>query len=606
MIKEDIKNYEDVITYIQQDLDLGGYEPVPEGLDKRGYNEWINSVLKEHPEYLRDWRWRITHLYHITTKDSGKKVIFVPNKVQRMFLKLNELFNKLIVLKSRQLGMTTLVCIKLLDIALFESNKDIAMIAHTKIAAQEIFSKKAQYAINNLPDSVRAGINITKNAWGEIQVQKKNGDMNMFTVKNTSRGTTPTNTHISELGKLSKESPIVAEEIVTGSLSAVATNNEVIIESTAEGAVGHFYDLFMTSWNQRDKIIPGSFTASQLCFPVFFPWMLDTDNIDTIKETELMTYKDMEVDDIDWRIFQEENQLSDKELTWYYTKWNGLMKNTNRLFQEYPTNPMDAFIASGQCYFSQRRIADLLLGAEKTVVPRTYIIEGEELVNEWNGPLKIYFKPEKKYTYVVGGDVGQGLDNGDFSTMAVVCEQTGTLCAVYRARIEPDSFADELVVVAKYFNNAKIVCESNKDGLWVNTKIFNTIGYSNIYIQQAYDTVNKKYSKKLGWETTKKTRDLSLNALRKQFASTKEWYNKELLEEMQTFVMNKRGRFEAATKCHDDLVMCTAIAYGYLNFSANKEVKKEENSEKMTLMHVAFGEITMEQYLNYMKKQKNS
>ena len=81
----------------------------------------------EHRARLVDQHWRLNNLYYITDK-KGKQVKFKMTLEQLEYFE-NE-WSRNIILKARQLGFTTEVCIIQLDAALFMSDK-CALIAHT-------------------------------------------------------------------------------------------------------------------------------------------------------------------------------------------------------------------------------------------------------------------------------------------------------------------------------------------------------------------------------------------------------------------------------------------------------------------------------------------
>ncbi|RYZ97046.1 MAG: terminase, partial [Moraxellaceae bacterium] len=81
----------------------------------------------EHIAKLKDKLWRLNNLYFITNKQ-GKKVRFRMTKEQLEYFE-NEAHRN-VILKARQLGFTTEVCIIHLDSAMFEASK-CALIAHT-------------------------------------------------------------------------------------------------------------------------------------------------------------------------------------------------------------------------------------------------------------------------------------------------------------------------------------------------------------------------------------------------------------------------------------------------------------------------------------------
>lgn len=70
--------------------------------------------------------WRLNSLYYITDKE-GKQIRFQMTPEQLEYFE--SMHTRNIILKARQLGFTTEVCIIQLDAALFESAK-CALIAH--------------------------------------------------------------------------------------------------------------------------------------------------------------------------------------------------------------------------------------------------------------------------------------------------------------------------------------------------------------------------------------------------------------------------------------------------------------------------------------------
>lgn len=569
------------------------YNDIPKGLDKKEYNKWIIDTLKATPSLIRDWKWRVTHLYHIVTKE-GNKILFFPNKAQQRFIELLDKYDRFVILKSRQLGMSTFVAIYFLDKIIWEDNKDAGFIAHTKDAAQDIFDKKVLFALENTPDAIKAMIDVTGKNAKKLKILKKSGSTNNYNVLVSSRGGTYHYTHISELGKMSKANPEKAAETLKGSMSSIAGGNKLFIESTAEGASGLFYETFMSSWKLRSKFTEGSIANSMLCFPLFFNWTYDEDEI--AKITTTIDVRDMDVLDIEWLEFQKDNDLTDQQLTWYYMKWLQLNKDTNSLFQEYPTTAEDAFLASGQCMFSQKKLSELMLHADENKPIKRYDTLGGELsLNPYGGPFYVFKEPVKGRKYILGADTGEGLSDGDYSTCAVVDSLTQEPVAFYWAREAPYEFAATVNCIGKWYNNAIVGVETNQNGYYVNDRLVKDFVYPNMYIQQIYDNITRTYTKKVGWDQNQKTRKKALIDFKTVFSKTPFWYFKPLLEEMMTFVMNKRGKFEALPGKHDDLVMCTAIAYGIIGAKQSEEVTPEK--KRISRMGVAFGDCTIEEFL---------
>lgn len=79
---------------------------------------------------------------------------FKPNDAQKRFM--DRLWYRNIILKARQLGFTTLICILWLDQALFNANQNCGIIAQDLPTVFSIFKDKIKFAYDNLPEQIRA------------------------------------------------------------------------------------------------------------------------------------------------------------------------------------------------------------------------------------------------------------------------------------------------------------------------------------------------------------------------------------------------------------------------------------------------------------------
>ncbi len=151
-LSEALKN---LIGLERQAYDIDG----PEGDNSvKQLSELMDSfvsggVMKpEHLKLLADRDWRLNNLYWITDKE-GKPTRFRMTPEQREYSR--GIHTRNIILKARQLGFTTEVCIIQLDAALFESAK-CALIAHTLNDAKRLFREKVKYAYDKLPAEIKA------------------------------------------------------------------------------------------------------------------------------------------------------------------------------------------------------------------------------------------------------------------------------------------------------------------------------------------------------------------------------------------------------------------------------------------------------------------
>lgn len=213
-------------------------------------------------EQLSSKLWRLTHLYHITDK-SGKEILFNLNWAQQQLF--DREWHQMLVLKARQLGVTTYFAINFLDDCFWYKNTHAGIIAHRKEDAEDIFKKKVKFAYDKMPKWTRAFNSATNDRVGELSFE--NGSS--YRVSTGFRSGTYQRLLVSEFGKICAKSPDVAKEIITGSLNTVSSDQIVAIESTAEGREGYFYDFCQKAEALQQSGRP--LTKMDMRF-FFFPW----------------------------------------------------------------------------------------------------------------------------------------------------------------------------------------------------------------------------------------------------------------------------------------------------------------------------------------------
>ena len=74
-----------------------------------------------------------------------------------------------VILKSRQHGITTFICILFLDICLFIPNIHAAIIAHNREDAEDFYHRNIKHAYDNLPSYVRNKVKADRSIRGRGQ-----------------------------------------------------------------------------------------------------------------------------------------------------------------------------------------------------------------------------------------------------------------------------------------------------------------------------------------------------------------------------------------------------------------------------------------------------
>jgi hypothetical protein len=170
-----------------------------------------------------------------------------------------------IVLKCRQIGMTTLFCIDGLDSVLWNDNFQAGIVAQTLDDASNIFKDKLKFAFDNLHPAIRALFRLVGDSAKEMAFSHGSA----IRVGTSLRSSTLQFLHISEFGKICAKDPEKAREIITGSLNTVHIGQRIIIESTAEGREGRFFDMCQ----EAEALQKSGKPLGSLDFRFrFFPW----------------------------------------------------------------------------------------------------------------------------------------------------------------------------------------------------------------------------------------------------------------------------------------------------------------------------------------------
>jgi hypothetical protein len=220
------------------DVSRQDWEELGEEFKGLGIEEAQALLIKR----LGSRRWRLDNLYKVT--DEKANVLTFKMRFAQKLLFLSMWFCN-IVLKSRQHGITTFMCILLLDTCLFNSNMHTAIIAHNKEDAKDFFTKKVKFAYDNLPNWLKAGFKAKQDAVGVLSFD--NGSS--IRVTTSGRSGTYQMVHVSEFGKMCAKFPAKAQEVITGTLNTIHPGQIVTIESTAEGREGKFYEMTKDAMN---------------------------------------------------------------------------------------------------------------------------------------------------------------------------------------------------------------------------------------------------------------------------------------------------------------------------------------------------------------------
>jgi hypothetical protein len=442
---------------------------------------------------------------------SGRNVPLIANPVQLQYEAERRPAN--IVLKARQLGITTWVAGQFFLRTITRPGTMTVQVAHTQEAAQSIFRIVRRY-LRCLPESLCRGAlrNAQINA-RQIVFPGMDSEYRVETAgaPNAGRGLTITNLHCSEVARW----PGDAAEILQGLRAALSPAGELVLESTPMGASGCFWK----EWQDAE-------TTGMVRH--FFPWWLQP-------AYSGCAVPQASLDETEERLVREQG-LSLEQIGYR----RRIRKNFRGLAaQEYAEDPHACFLASGACIFDTAAIDGRMLELR------------EPASREAAGNLHIWLAPVRGRDYLVSVDPAGGGTEGDFTAAQVIDLATGLQCAELRATLTPLEAAQEAAALARRYNNALLVVERNNHGAGVLAHLRGVCRYGRVYQEAGQD----------GWLTSAVTRPRILGRLGSALVESPGIFSSErLLRECRSFVRHANGRTEAQAGEHDDCLMAMAIA----------------------------------------------
>lgn len=290
-------------------------------------------------QFSDQW-WRINNLYWIVDK-AGKRVRFTPNSSQEALYR--NMWYRNVILKARQRGFTTFLCIYALDSCLFNRDYAAGIVSHNLEDSKKIFRTKIKFPYDSLPEGIRQTIRADNDRAGEYVFS--NGSS--ISVSTSYRSGTLQFLHVSEYGKIAAKNPERAIEIKTGAFEAVPRDGVIVVESTAEGSGGDFYDMVGKARKLAEK--GSELTRMDYRF-IFEPWWANPEY--SLDEDILITEEHHRYFDA---LADNGIELTEDQKRWYVGKLEVL---GDKMRREYPSTPDEAFETSieGAYYANEMRV----------------------------------------------------------------------------------------------------------------------------------------------------------------------------------------------------------------------------------------------------------
>ena len=278
--------------------------------------------------YLPSKLWRLNNIYTIVDK-YGNRIIFRMNRAQHKVYAASLRHPRLIILKSRQQGISTLWLVSFFDDTVCNQDFSIGLMAQGLDESSTLL-ERTKILWDELGSDIKQFLRVGMRTNNTKEFSLTNGS-NIF-VRTSFRSTTLQRLHISEMGKIANKNPEKAKETKTGTLQAIAQGNTVVIESTAEGD-NMFKDMWDNSVMYTHALSPKDF------FPVFLSWLDDPDCVveidQPVNDKQKEYFKDIEA--------EVGIKLSRQQKNFWIVQYRELGE---KIYQEYPTTAVEAFMAT--------------------------------------------------------------------------------------------------------------------------------------------------------------------------------------------------------------------------------------------------------------------
>jgi hypothetical protein len=559
----------------------------------------VLSQLKDDP------LWHFSK-FQIEKFGTGELIPFELNNVQRILhyrcerQKKKTGFVRQVVLKPRRSGLSTYCLARFFRAALLGQNMRVAIIAHDEPTTITLFNM-VRLMLKHYPTPLKPKEGYSGKrelSFSDLNVRFRLGTAGGSDIV----GDQIKHLHCSEVSRWGDKAFDYAGALLRN--VAIAEGTEVILESTARGMGGYFYDSYWSAYKEESR---GGWEATFFPWYVFDDYTLPFDSDAEKEEFEASVGKDPRYGgDEENRLLEESvsYDLGDKDPETFKVslenlKWRRLSIDVNcqgsldQMHQDYPTSSREAFLATGRMVFNRDALERIRSRVEAQKKPEKYTLPTNRsdatngtlkylMEPDPTGELELYAEPIPNREYRIGVDVAEGIEvndrDTDWSVAVVIDGFTLEQVAHLRTKVDPDQLAWKIVTLAQYFNEALVVVERNNHGLVTLRSLLDKHNYTNLYNEMRLDERGQKRTKRVGFLTTIKSRPQLIDTLRELLRDESFLIRSPVLvDELMTFVTLPNGKEAANTGAHDDCVMSAALAcWGATRHPANRIFLNEQ------------------------------
>lgn len=478
----------------------------------------------------RDFRYFVRTYVHIEDKSSRTGYTLfepLPHQEETIDALLNE--RRLIVLKARQLGLTTTVMAFVLWLSLFQPGFSALVLSHKDEYAKSNVSRlRLMYSL--LPGWMRQRLPVPNQASNSFVLEFGNGQvstvMSMPATAKVGASMTLDFIFLDEFGLM--EYADQAYDTLVPTIDAASNSPRkgcvLAVCSTARGSANAFARMWRAKTTMRK---------------LFFPWTASPNFTQADYDREAADY-------------------AAKGEPW-------------RIYQERPASPEEAFRKSGAAYFPNLPAIEDCLAFPSHL--RGRLAEGEDgepvFVPDPAGPLRLAEEsPDPGAFYAIGVDPAHGVGSDSTVAVAFAYDTAGDpyVAAYWESNTtEQAEAALQVDLLGRWFAGAQraalLVPETTGGHAELFIHVWRSREYPNLYTFISPSNRRRRLAPSYGINTagTGGKRNLVLGRLAEYLPSLGNVYP-ELREELGTFVRREGTEFAAAdVGCHDDHVLAASI-----------------------------------------------
>ena len=499
---------------------------------------------------------------------------------QKQIIKSYEKFNRNIITKPRQAGVSTTTAAYIAAKCAFgdpENPHKVLILANKQTLAQE-FLKKVKDFLDQIPywvwgiDDIEESY-LDTDSKGHLKLKSTKCEIRaLATSKDALRGFTPTFLVMDEAAFIDNGADVFGAALASlgtgGRISLISTPNgmDPLYYKTYNGAKSkdNTFNIVEMKWHQDIRYNRG------------LRWLKGEDTeikCDSVGRTKLRweysgkTYETTESSIDDYEVMLKDGW---KPSSPWYEEMSADMGYPKKIAQELDVS----FIGSGGNVVDDEHVS---FHEENNVLEPDVMTEMERSMWIWK-------KPIEGHKYILGCDVSRG-DGKDSSTIVILDFDGLEQVAEFQAKIPPDVLAEVVFKYGNMYSAYTIVDITGGMGVATVLKLMD-MGYKHLHYD---DPKSRKLSQKYARSKYKegdKVPGFNVGNTRLQMVSELEEHIREgktiirsqrMIEELRTFVY-KNNRPDHMPGYHDDIIMAYAMAI----FVVQTSFKKLEETKKHT------------------------